>query len=264
MKRTFRKLQGFTLIELLVVIAIISILAAILFPVFARARENARRASCMSNLKQIGLGMMMYTQDYDETYPLDGVGKTQADSAMPGAHFEVTHSGSTALCSDSDGHCVSWMDLIYPYVKSTQLFVCPSVRESTYPSYGYSAAFGALNKYQWDYATRGGGVSAPLKMASVTRPSEVIMVTEFNYSAAPHISPTAIRSAAIATRGSSTYLRVTPHLDGANATFADGHVKWINAAKFAAISATSSVCLDATDADKTRAYCDRDWNPFVP
>ena len=62
--------RGFTLIELLVVIAIISLLAAILFPVFSRARENARRSSCLSNLKQIGLGMMQYTQDYDERYPM--------------------------------------------------------------------------------------------------------------------------------------------------------------------------------------------------
>lgn len=63
--------QGFTLIELLVVIAIIAILAAILFPVFARARENARKSSCQSNLKQIGTGLMMYVQDYDETFPTE-------------------------------------------------------------------------------------------------------------------------------------------------------------------------------------------------
>src|SRR5471032_187855 len=64
------KFKGFTLIELLVVIAIIAILAAILFPVFARARENARRASCQSNLKQIGLGFQQYSQDYDERFPI--------------------------------------------------------------------------------------------------------------------------------------------------------------------------------------------------
>ena len=63
--------KAFTLIELLVVIAIIAILAAILFPVFAQAREKARQTSCLSNLKQIGLGLMMYTQDYDETYPMN-------------------------------------------------------------------------------------------------------------------------------------------------------------------------------------------------
>ncbi len=68
-RNSISRKNGFTLIELLVVIAIISILAAILFPVFARARENARRASCLSNLKQMGIGIMMYTQDYDEMYP---------------------------------------------------------------------------------------------------------------------------------------------------------------------------------------------------
>ena len=91
--------QGFTLIELLIVIAIIAILAAILFPAFARARENARRASCQSNLKQIGLGLMQYVQDYDETMPFA--------AGLPGV-----------------GH--DWTVDVQPYVKSTEIFNCPS------------------------------------------------------------------------------------------------------------------------------------------
>ena len=102
------KKKGFTLIELLVVIAIIAILASILFPVFARARENARRSSCQSNLKQIGLGMLQYTQDFDEKLPLVYVG--QIDRG-PGD----TYPGYT------------WHDQIYPYVKSEQVFNCPSM-----------------------------------------------------------------------------------------------------------------------------------------
>src|SRR5438093_7190091 len=101
------KQQGFTLIELLVVIAIIAILAAILFPVFARARENARRSSCLSNLKQIGLGIMQYTQDYDEQFP----------KAWRGSG----NGGSDATDKSK------WMDMIFPYVKSEQIFNCPSM-----------------------------------------------------------------------------------------------------------------------------------------
>src|SRR5687768_12296631 len=92
-----RSQSGFTLIELLVVIAIIAILASILFPVFARARENARRSSCQSNLKQIGLGIMQYTQDYDEKMP-----------------------------AVSWGSGLRWHEVVQPYVKSTQLLRCPS------------------------------------------------------------------------------------------------------------------------------------------
>src|SRR5687767_4467240 len=100
----FRK-SGFTLIELLVVIAIIAILAAILFPVFARARENARRASCQSNLKQIALGVFQYRQDYDERFPIDGSGT---------------------------GDSLGWAYVIQPYLKSEQIFQCPS--ENTKPT----------------------------------------------------------------------------------------------------------------------------------
>ena len=96
--------NAFTLIELLVVIAIIAILAAILFPVFARARENARRSSCQSNLKQIGLGILQYTQDYDEKMPF--------------------------ACWDDAGQ-YPWQFVVQPYIKSYQVFTCPSFTSTT-------------------------------------------------------------------------------------------------------------------------------------
>ena len=96
------KTKGFTLIELLVVIAIIAILASILFPVFAQAREKGRQASCLSNQRQLGLGALQYAQDYDET-------------TCP--NFEI------AQYSSYNPH---WMDEIYPYVKSTAVYTCPS------------------------------------------------------------------------------------------------------------------------------------------
>jgi len=100
--------RGFTLIELLVAIAIIAILAAILFPVFQKVRENARRAACVSNMKQIGLAMMQYNQDNDELFPIgrDGINNT------------------------------GWQDKIYSFVKSTGVFTCPDyVVDATHPQY---------------------------------------------------------------------------------------------------------------------------------
>jgi prepilin-type N-terminal cleavage/methylation domain-containing protein/prepilin-type processing-associated H-X9-DG protein len=110
--KSHSKIQAFTLIELLVVIAIIAILASILFPVFGRARENARRSSCQSNLKQIGLGIMQYTQDYDERFPLSRTNNVSVGGTRNGA------------LTDN----VPWQYTIQPYVKSSQLFKCPSVK----------------------------------------------------------------------------------------------------------------------------------------
>jgi prepilin-type N-terminal cleavage/methylation domain-containing protein len=109
--RRFAGRTGFTLIELLVVIAIIGILAAILFPVFARARESARRTSCVSNVKQLGTGMTMYVQDYDNLYP---------------PRFPNPAAGPGFPCKPCRTDNGTWKNFVMPYIKSQQLFVCPS------------------------------------------------------------------------------------------------------------------------------------------
>lgn len=105
------KKNGFTLIELLIVLTIIAILAALLFPVFAKGREKARQTVCGSNLREVGMATMIYAQDYDEVLPLPFFG----DWIPPGTY--------------------RWMDPLLPYVKNRQLFVCPTRKEAVYEPY---------------------------------------------------------------------------------------------------------------------------------
>jgi prepilin-type N-terminal cleavage/methylation domain-containing protein len=128
-----RDKHGFTLIELLVVIAIIAILAAILFPVFARAREAARKATCLSNLKQIALAALMYAQDYDEVLPaVNSTGWEATSHAVDPANSYITRAEAN---SRSLGSLDYWQlaDVLTPYVKSLDLFQCPTlVRRADY------------------------------------------------------------------------------------------------------------------------------------
>ena len=110
-----RPRHGFTLIELLVVIAIIAILAAVLFPVFARAREFARRTACTSNLHQLGSAMTMYLQDYDDTFPVCNFSDTKT-GFPPNTHF------------DAAGNPIFLKDLLNPYVRNDQVYFCPTMR----------------------------------------------------------------------------------------------------------------------------------------
>ena len=211
--------HAFTLIELLVVIAIIAILAAILFPVFARARENARRASCSSNLKQIGLGVLQYTQDYDESYPLAVTGSTSATSQPP----------------------VGWADSIQPYLKSTQIYQCPS--DSLGPDLDPTTPGYTDYWYNSNMSSAGNALipnNMSVSIAVLANPTLTIMngdgesqngTAAYRCNGASSTNPTQYNDLNLPVQSTtqgvvSTSAVVHRHLDGTNFLFADGHVKW--------------------------------------
>ena len=180
--------RGYTLVELLIVIVIVALLAAILFPAFARARENARRSSCQSNLKQISLGAMQYIQDYDERFPL-------------------------GITTEGGGVYANSFDLLQPYLKDTRVGNCPS--DSEPPSVDLHLPGSKPVSYAANVKITTApflGESSPPSMAQVGQSSRLPLIWD-----ATNVSMDPVPDVKVARR----------HLEGANCLFADGHVKWI-------------------------------------
>jgi prepilin-type N-terminal cleavage/methylation domain-containing protein/prepilin-type processing-associated H-X9-DG protein len=246
-----RRDRGFTLIELLVVIAIIAILAAILFPVFAQAREKARQASCLSNLKQLALGWGMYIQDYDETLAFRPSGM----AVGPGAACDWRYVCDTP--QTRSGSYINWWELVQPYMKNYQIITCPSApNEYNGAPNGWTAtkSFGiGLNAYpDWGLTKNpripspfGGNIYPGVSLAEVTKPAQTVIMADAGYLTYKTYWETWPRNGLNKHAGTSPWVAPRPEYESgsewapeprhsgtngdfsgvANVAFVDGHVK---------------------------------------
>ena len=210
-----RVTRGFTLIELLVVIAIIAILAAILFPVIARAREKARQTSCLNNNKQFALSLMMYAQDYDEYLP----------PAMMGEEYGGVR-----------GTVHGFPELLHPYTKNWAIWECPSTGGTSLtfrpgpsgtPSYRLSYVANYYMMPWGDSPETYPAYAQGAALAKIKRPSEQVLIAERG-----NVSSWGTSDCA------SARLNRTIHNEGANYCFADGHAKWLQESAFLSNKAT--------------------------
>lgn len=197
------------MIELLVVIAIIALLAAILFPVFGRAREFARRSSCASNMKQLGTAAMMYTQDYDET------------TAGPAGSSDAGVGLTNGFMDSGAGR--NWAACLAPYTTTLQVFICPSA--VPYSKLGSNTNYMEVTNGGGNTSYCANGVVEDRKLSVIPNPAEVVMFHEFRfYQRTAQNRPYLVSG--------STYRQYhhgnldLSHFDGGNRIYCDGHVKW--------------------------------------
>jgi len=261
-----RRRHGFTLIELLVVIAIIAILAAILFPVFAKAREKARAISCLSNMKQLSLGLTQYAQDNDETYP-----RGQANG---GGAYSLAYG---------------WAGQVYSYVKSIDVFGCPDDPGSKGDKVSYAFSVSVADGYPGDFTGQGDTYGISGKLSRFNAPAKTIVLFEVQHESGARVniineSKGILDGNSRNVSGGSTgrqyswytfekyatgpfsnitnpsdfsdtgFLNMTGrHTDGANYVFGDGHAKWMRSSTVSAggPAPTPTTNAKTNEGDKT-------------